>query len=87
MSKNALSYTLFCTRILEAKTKLYISLLVVENEFGCQDEKVKEDEYEHCHQQVFKNCSTFLTNFVFFTKIGKKRFDNFAILRSQNCLS
>jgi len=52
MSQNSLSYTLFCTRILEALRKLYISLLVVENEFGCKDEKVKEDEYEHCHQQV-----------------------------------
>ena len=47
MSQNAL--TLFCTRILEALRKLHISFLVVENEFVCKDEKVKEDEYKHCH--------------------------------------
>jgi len=37
MSQNALSYTFFDKRILKAKRKFYISLLVVENRFGCKD--------------------------------------------------
>ena len=33
---------------------------MVENEFGCKDEKVKEDKYEHCPQQVLKIVQQFL---------------------------
>ena len=72
MSQNALSYAFFCKRNLDAIRILYISLFVVENELGCKHEKVKEDEYEYCHQLVFKNCLTFLTNLSVFTKITKK---------------
>ena len=53
--------------------------MVDENEFECKDEKVKEDEYLHCHQHVLKNCSTILTNFSIFPKFNKKvrKFGNF----------
>ena len=33
---------------------------MVENEFGCKDEKVKDYEYEHCPQQFLKIVQQFL---------------------------
>ena len=62
MSQNALCYTFSNKGMLIAIRKLCISFLVVENKFGCKDGKVKEYEYEHCHQQILKNCSSILTN-------------------------
>ena len=59
---------------------------MVENEFGCKDEKVKEDKYEHCPQQVLKIVQQFLQICLSSYKSPKK-LENFVILRSKNCVS
>ena len=84
MSQNALSYTFFYKRIFEAIRKVYLSLLVVEIKFWCKERKVQEDKYEHYYQQILKNCSAILIQFVNLHKNHQKKWENFAILRSQN---